>query len=374
VSGSSDTLASRNAPEWLFLEGLDGVRRMQGAMLDALGLGPIETSYVTVYGEPGVSLRRYGTGSEAGPAVIIVPAPIKRPYIWDLAPGVSVVQRCLEARARVFLVDWQAAPEDLGLADFADRLILACMDAIGDGPAIVLAHSLGGLFAAIFAALHPERLAGLALLAAPLHFGAGAGIFEPMVSELDAETLPASVPGSFLSLASFRASPETFGWDRSLDLIRSLPEADALANHLRVERWTLDEFALPRRLVAELARLIAREDRFLRGTLTLRGRRVSPSRLVSPLLCVVDPRCRVVPPESVLPFYAAAGSADKTLFQYRGDVGVSLQHVGMLAGREAHRQLWPQIMRWASDRWHATETGGSAAQFPRSAHWGALTH
>ena len=342
--------------EWAFFEGLDGVRRMQGAMLDAFGLGPIETPHESVHSEPGVSLRRYGTGNQTGPTVLIVPAPIKRPYIWDLAPGVSVVQRCLDAGARVFLVDWQPARENLGLADYADRLILACMDAIGKGTAIVLAHSLGGLFASIFAALHPERIAGLALLAAPLHFGKDVGIFAPMVHELDGESLPASVPGSFLSLASFRASPETFGWDRSLDLARSLPEAEALRNHLRVERWTLDEFALPRRLVAELAGLIAREDRFVRGTLTLGKRRAAPSGIVSPLLCVVDPRCRVVPPESVLPFYAAAGSADKTLLHYSGDVGVSLQHVGVLVGREAHRHLWPEIMRWTSDRWRS---GGS---------------
>lgn len=29
--------------EWAFFEGLDGLRRMQGAVLDTFGLGPIET-------------------------------------------------------------------------------------------------------------------------------------------------------------------------------------------------------------------------------------------------------------------------------------------------------------------------------------------
>ena len=337
--------------KWMFFAGLDGTRRLQGAMLDALGLGPIETRYEIVFEEPGVRLRRYGAGTEAGPRVVIVPAPIKRPYIWDLAPGVSVVRRCLQAGARVFLVDWQPTERDLGLADYADRLILDCLDAVGPGPAIVVAHSLGGLFAAAFAALHPERVRGLVLLAAPLHFGARVGIFAPMVGNLDAERLPASVPGSFLSLASFQASPATFGWDRSLDLVRSLPEAEALRNHLRVERWTLDELALPGRLCAELAEMLAREDRFVRGTLTLRGCRAAPAQITAPLLCVIDPRCRVVPPEAVLPFYAAAGSQDKTLLHYHGDVGVSLQHVGVLVGRDAHRRLWPEILRWASARW-----------------------
>jgi polyhydroxyalkanoate synthase len=355
-----------SAFEWMFFEGLDHVRRLQGATLDALGLGPIETPYETVYSAPGVSLRRYGSGNAPGPVLIIVPAPIKRPYIWDLAPGVSAVRRCLDAGARVFLVDWQPTEHDLGLADYAERLILGCADAVGQSPAIVLAHSLGGLFAAIFTALHSARVAGLVLLAAPLHFGARVGVFAPMVSELDGASLPASVPGSFLTLASFQASPETFGWDRALDLARSLPEHDALRNHLRVERWTLDEFALPRRLVAELAELIAREDRFVRGTLALRGHRAAPSRVTAPLLCVVDPRCRVVPPASVLPFYRAAGSEDKTLLRYHGDVGVSLQHVGMLVGREAHRRLWPEILDWASERWRREPAGERSASRHRA--------
>jgi pimeloyl-ACP methyl ester carboxylesterase len=36
-----------------------------------------------------------------------------------------------------------------------------------DGPVVVAGHSLGGLFAALWAARHPERARGLALLAAP---------------------------------------------------------------------------------------------------------------------------------------------------------------------------------------------------------------
>ena len=46
-------------------------------------------------------------------------------------------------------------------------------------------------------------------------------------------------------------------------------------------------------------------------------------------------------------FTDAAGSADKLLLRYEGDVGVSLQHVGVLVGRNAHARLWPQITRWA---------------------------
>ena len=332
--------------DWLLFEQLDRLRRAQGALLDAVGLGPLEAPYREAFSAPGVSLRRYGSGEERGPVALIVPAPIKRPYIWDLAPEVSAVRRCLEAPARVLLADWQPAPAQFGLADYAERLLLACLDAARAERAVLLAHSLGGLFAAIFSTLHPERVQGLALLAAPLHFGAGTPVFNAMAAQLEADDLPDSLPGAFLSTASLNAAPGVFGAARLLDAVLSAGDPARLRTHLLVERWALDEFALPRRLVAELAVQIVREDRFARGTLEIGGRSAAPSQLTAPLLCVVDPRCTLVPPAAVLPFVEAVKSRDKTVLEYEGDVGVALQHVGPLVGRSAHALLWPKIAEW----------------------------
>ncbi len=331
--------------DWLPFEQLDRVRRLQGSLLDASGLGPVQAPFQVAHAAPGVKLRRYD-GGQSAPPVLIVPAPIKAPYIWDLLPEVSAVRRCLSAGGPVFLLDWQPAPPRLGLADYAERLILECLDAAKVQRAVLFAHSLGGLFAAIFATLHPERVHGLGLLAAPLRFGAEAKALSAMVAQLDPSSLPERLPGSFLGLSTLNADPETFGAERLADALRSAADPAALRTHLRVERWALDEFALPRQLVADLATQVVREDRFMAGRLEIGGRRAMPAQLVAPLLCVVDPRCRLVPPRSVLPFVEAAGSRDKGVLEYGGDIGVSLQHVGPLVGRNAHAQLWPQILAW----------------------------
>ena len=67
--------------------------------------------------------------AQAGPVVLVVPAPIKRSYIWDLLPEASAVRRLLAAGARVLLAEWQPAPREFGLADYADRLLGACLEA-----------------------------------------------------------------------------------------------------------------------------------------------------------------------------------------------------------------------------------------------------
>jgi polyhydroxyalkanoate synthase len=291
----------------------------------------------------------------------MVPAPIKRAYIWDLAPGASVVRRCLRAGLGVYLIRWTdpgPTERDFGLADYADRLIAGAVDAIAAEPAgaeprrVVLAgHSLGGTLAAIFAARRPDAVQGLVLIEAPLRFGAEAGAFAPLVALAPhAARIRAGfddrVPGSFLDLISAAAAPEVFQGERWADRALSLGDAEALTLHWRVERWTLDEFPMPGRLFEEVVELLYREDRFARGDLRVAGGIATPARVSAPVLSVYDPRSRVVPPSSILPVHDAFPGPGKCLLSYEGDRGVCLQHVGALVGRNAHRQLWPEILDW----------------------------
>jgi polyhydroxyalkanoate synthase len=84
----------------------------------------------------------------------------------------------------------------------------------------------------------------------------------------------------------------------------------------------------------------------MRGTLEVAGRPVGPDTLTVPLLSVVDPRSRAVPPRSIVPFHHAAAAPVKRLLECHGGVGVALQHAGVLVGRNAHQRLWPEILAW----------------------------
>jgi polyhydroxyalkanoate synthase len=356
---------------WAFHEQIDQIRRWQGKVLDALGFGPIETPSRVVLSEPGVTLRAYEDDGDEGPLLLIVPAPIKHAYIWDLVPWVSVVRQCVCNAIRVYLIQWErpwAAEQGYGLAEYADRLILDCLDAmeveVGQSRAFLAGHSLGGTFAAIFSALHPERVQGLVLIGAPLHFGPGVGALGRLVAVAPRAhfltAMPGNVPGSFLDMASLLASPMTFGAARWMDWLRSFPDPQAIDTHLRVERWTLDEMPMASRLFHEVVEELYREDRFLHGRLMVRGQRAAPTSVDAPLLSVVDARCPIAPPRSVLPFHHAVRSAETQLLWYEGDAGVVLQHVGMLVGKSAHQSLWPKILHWIHARGKAGSGGGPA--------------
>ena len=116
--------------------------------------------------------------------------------------------------------------------------------------------------------------------------------------------------------------------------------------HGRVERWALDEAALPGKLVQEMIEQLYRENRFFLGALHVAGKRVGPFGLSMPTLAVVNMVDEVAPLASVKPVVDAMPTKDTRIIEYPGETGVCLQHLGILVGRQARGEVWPEIISW----------------------------
>jgi polyhydroxyalkanoate synthase len=332
----------------------DALRRSLGWLLDEAGLAPQETSWHVVLERSDLQLRRYGQeAGTAGPA-LIVPAPIKRPYIFDLLPDVSIIRRLAEAGFSVYLSEWREADSASGALDETVgslRIVLEKIASESGQTPIVLGHSLGGTLAAILAAIDPHRVNKLVLIEAPLRFGEQTGALRPITIYPDnwffGETVE-PIPGSLLDLASVAAAPAEFVLGRWSDAWASLPDAKALAIHSRVIRWSLDEFAPSAPLLHSVVDLLYREDRFARNELRVLGRSAGSNSLAEiPIAAIVDHTSRLVPPSSAL-----EPLNRPSVFAYAPEIGVGLQHVGPLVGRRSHREIWPRVIEWmrANDR------------------------
>jgi polyhydroxyalkanoate synthase len=329
------------------------MRRAQGDVLSALGLGPDECPYRIIASGAHWRLRDYAHDA-VSPSLIIVAAPIKRPYIWDLTPSVSAIRYCLDQGLGVHLLEWLPASRDTGnngLDEYASA-IFACIATISQRSAgatpFVIGHSLGGTLAALASAAAPESVRGLMLLGAPLCFKPGESRFRDSLVSLIPRTSSGEdpVPGSLLSQMSVLASPGTFIWSRFQDAALSAADREAMDIHARVERWALDEAALPGRLVREMIEQLYSENSFFLGTLRIACRRVGPFSLSTPTLAVVNMIDEVTPLASVKPVIDAMPTRDTRIIEYPGEPGVCLQHLGILVGRQARAAVWPEIISW----------------------------
>ena len=102
---------------------------------------------------------------------------------------------------------------------------------------------------------------------------------------------------------------------------------------------------MPGALFEDVLEQLYREDCLTAGALEVGGERAGLDRLRSPVLAVINPSGRVVPPASILGGLAAAPTdLPRRVLQYRAERGPALQHLGPLVGPTAHARLWPEIL------------------------------
>jgi poly[(R)-3-hydroxyalkanoate] polymerase subunit PhaC len=335
----------------LFFMG-DLLRRAQGQTLEVFGFGPQECPYEVVASGAFWRLRNYGKPADA-PSVLIVAAPIKRAYIWDLAPSASAIHYILDQGFHVHLLEWLPveANGENGLTEYVES-ISECVARISSRRAgaktFLMGHSLGGTLAAIFAAAESESIRGLVLLSAPLCFQPETSRFrDALVSLVPSGLIDVGpCPGSLLSHMSALASPDTFIWSRLADAVLSGADDHAREIHARVERWALDEVPLSGELVRQIIEWLYRENRFCGGNLKIRNKLVGPATLTKPTLVAVNVDDPVAPMGSVKPFIESISTKDVRIMDIPGEIGVCLQHLGVLIGRQTRAAVWPEIISW----------------------------
>jgi pimeloyl-ACP methyl ester carboxylesterase len=138
--------------------------------------------------------------------VLIVPPLLAKPYVLDLAPGLSLVDHLVEQGLELFLLDFgipdrrdrQLRFEDhLRVIDLAMNELLA---QTGTKRATLLGYCLGGIFAILYAATHPDSVQNLVTLATPVDFSRAGPVYR-YLRTLDVDGLVdrlGNVPGEWI--------------------------------------------------------------------------------------------------------------------------------------------------------------------------------
>jgi polyhydroxyalkanoate synthase len=294
----------------------------------------------------------------SGPAfrtpVLLVPSLINRHYVLDLMPGKSFAEWLVAQGHDVYVIDWGTPSDEDRFVDFddiADRAIaralrVACKTA-GAEQAHVLGYCLGGTLAVIHAALRPERIASLTLLAAPVAFhDDGLLSLWTRTQSFDVAALVAgagNVPWQLLQSAFHMLRP-TLNLQKAVTILDKAWDDEFMDGFLAIETWGSDNVSFPGACYRTYIDELYRADGLMNGSFSLSGLPVRMENVRCPVLAVTFEHDTIVPWQSAAVVLDRVASSDKHRLHLAGG------HVGAVVSKKASKGLWPALSTFWADR------------------------
>ena len=359
--GTDAVTAVLDAQRQAFEEGADffeklsvGPDRLETMADVEVGQTPSEV----VYSENKLDLLHYEprTDEQRDVPILVVYALINRPYILDLQPDRSVVRHLLDDGFDVYLIQWgepSILDRSLTLDDYVNRYIDNCVDVVCERSGVdaisLLGYCMGGTMSAMYAALHPEKVRNLAMMAAGLCFEDTGGVLELWGSgdHFDPgaviETF-GNVPADFLAAGFAMLDPVQNYVTKYARLYDNVEDEDFVENFARMERWLNQGVDVAGEAYVEFLEKTYRDNQLMANELHLDGEHVDVGTLEMPILQIVAEYDHLMPPPASLPFNDVVPSDDVCV------VESPTGHIGMSVSTKAHEQVWPEVSEWFAAR------------------------
>lgn len=289
----------------------------------------------------------YGGPADSLP-VLVVPSLINKSYVLDLYEDRSFMRALASLGLNVFLLDWSAdsvfEPERDLTSYINDMLVpaLADLKTAHNKPAVLIGYCMGGTLTTAPAALHPDLVSALVLLAAPWDFHAD--------NDGLRRWLALAKPGLDATIESLGQAP--------VDLVQSLfagldptlvgrkfrsfaamdPDSEAAKRFVVLEDWLNDGVPMAGPVARDCLLGWYLENTSLNGQWCVGTKPVRPQDITCPTLAVIPARDRIVPPKSA---EVLANLIPGATVQ-----SVALGHIGMMAGSRAAKEVYEPVADW----------------------------
>jgi polyhydroxyalkanoate synthase len=338
-----------------FLKDATALREQGRAALRALReIGDVEVGQSEkelVYADDKVKLYHYAplARSLGLPPLLICYAMVNRPYMLDLQPDRSLIRELLFLGLDVYLIDWGYAdgadrftPLQHYVCGYLDRCVSAVLNRHSLDALNLLGICQGGTLSLCYAALEPRRVANLVTMVAPVDFKSPENLLSKWVQHIDVDLLTQSgnVPGELLNIVFLALMPFRLTQQKYVDLLQVQSDRAQLENFMRMEKWIFDSPDQPATAFREFVQWFFKENRLLRGELTLDARPVLLKNVQCPVFNIYAKNDHLVPPSASIPLGAHVGS--KVYEALAVDVG----HIGMYVSGKARSTVPPAIAAW----------------------------
>ena len=287
--------------------------------------------------------------------VLLVMATTNKAFVFDLAPGQSMVEFLLKQGFDVFVIDWEApTPEERGLTleDYTQDFIPTCVGKVqqqsGESDVSVIGYCMGGVLSVIYAATHSDGpLKNLVCLTTPIDWhkmGLNQIWQDQRYFDVDrlVDTL-GIIPADFITQGFDMQRPAS----RVAGLLRVWEQMwndEFVKSYRMFERWGNETLPLAGEYLRQTTKELSWGNKLATGELVVGGKEAKLSNITVPVLSAVAEHDHLVPYECSKPLLEMVGSTDTQEILLKGG------HVSLIAGPNAVRRMWPRLDAWLSER------------------------
>ncbi len=298
--------------------------------------------------------------------VLIVYAMVNRQYMLDLQPDRSIVRNLLQHGLDLYIIDWgypTKADMYLTLDDYINGYLNNCVDFIKlaskNEKINIMGICQGGTFSGIYSALYPEKVKNLVTLVAPFDFSTDDGLLFRWAKHMNVDALVDTyrvIPGDFLNAGFLMMMPFNLNVRKYVDMLDVIEDKDKLLNFLRMEKWIFDSPGQAGECLRQFIKDCYQGNKLVKGELKVGEKVVDLKDITMPLLNIYASADHLVPPAATKPLNDLVGTADKTLYEFKGG------HIGVFVGSKSQKELSPAISQWLHARAGEETTGTPGPQ------------
>lgn len=286
--------------------------------------------------------------------VLVVYALVNRQYMLDIQEDRSTIKNWLEAGLDVYVVDWgypDHTDKFLTMEDYIEGYIHNAVNFIRKRHNLekinLLGICQGGTMSMIYTALHPENIQNLVTMVTPFDFHTKDGLLMVWGKHLNIDNIVdvfGTVPGSFMNYGFNLLKPFQLNLDKYINFVESMDDPEAVKDFIRMEKWIYDSPDQAGEMLREFITEFYKENKLVKGTFELAGKKVDMKNITMPFLSVVGTYDHLVPPSATKPMMEAVGSTDKTFLEFKTG------HIGIFVSSKSQKEVAPAITNWIKER------------------------
>ena len=287
--------------------------------------------------------------------ILLVMATTNKAYVFDLAPGQSMVEYLLKEGFDVYVIDWEPPlPEERGLslADYAQDFIPTCVQMViddsGEPDVSIVGYCMGGVLSLIYAASHTDGpLKNLVCLTTPVNW-AEMGLTRIWSDEkhFDVDRLVDTlgvIPQDFVQ-ASFEMLRPAQKSASQIRVWEKMWDDEFVKSYRAFDRWGNETLPLAGEYFRDTTKELMWANKLYKGDLVVNGKTAKLSDIKVPIMATMAEHDHIVAYGASKPLMDLVGSEDKEEIVLKGG------HVSLIAGPNAVRRMWPKLAEWLGER------------------------